>query len=200
MRQYAGIIALREERFTDARTHFQLILVASPLDPAARYGMGLALRASADPAEQEQGITLMREAFALDDTVSVYFAQYGFATTTTLDPAEVTPTFPDYAGPPYDTPPGQISLDSGQRTFDAAYEHFGIAEGFGDGVVRVQCLLRMTGRFTDCQIMDETPRNRGRGEIALRVMVSASATPATLDGQPVDGVAVRVPIRFNMAE
>jgi TonB family protein len=142
----------------------------------------------------------MREAFALDDTVSIYFAQYGFATTTTLDPAEVTPTFPDPTGPPYDVEPGEITLDSGQASFDAAYEHFGFAEGFDEGRVQVQCLLRTTGRFTDCQIIEETPRYRGRGEVALRVMRSASATPATLDGQPVDGVAVRVPVTFNLTD
>lgn len=194
MRQFAGIIALRQGRTSDARTHFETILQSSPLDPAARYGLGLALRG--DPDENMRATTLMREALAIDDTVSIYFAQYGVPTIDALDPAPTYAPFPDPEMPAYDTEPGTITMAS-ESTFDDAYDHFGIAQTYSDGRVRVQCYLRTTGLFTDCQIIEETPRNRDRGELALRIMQSARATPATLNGEPVDLVAVRVPVRFS---
>ncbi|MGH6949653.1 MAG: TonB family protein [Vitreimonas sp.] len=198
MRQYAGIIALRQNRLNDARTDFAAIANASPLDPAARYGLGMAFNRSADAAEQEQGVAMMREALAIDDTVSIYFAQNGVEAATVLDPAERYEPFPEPRGPRYDVPPGEISLEGGDSVFSGAYDHFGISPDFDGGRVLVQCLLRANGRFTDCQIMEETPRNRGRGEVAIRVMASARATPATLNGDPVDGVPVRVPVTFRL--
>ncbi|HYD86088.1 MAG TPA: hypothetical protein VEA80_01305 [Vitreimonas sp.] len=197
MRQYAGIIALREDRAADAAAHFELILRASPVDAAARYGYGLALSRSADPSDQELGLGLMRQALAVDDAVSIYFAQYGVVSGTVLAPAESAVTFPETQMPRFDTPPSDIGVE-GRSVFDQAYAHFGIADHFGDGSVVVQCLARTTGAVTDCQIVEETPLNGGRGEVALRVMASATVTPARLGGQPVDGVPVRVPVRFAL--
>lgn len=197
-RQYAGIIALRQNRVSDARAHFAAIASVSPLDPAARYGLGMAFNLSADAAEQEQGLAMMREALAIDDTVSIYFAQNGVAAPSVLDPAERYEPFPERRGPRYDVPPGEISLAGGDSVFSTVYDHFGISPDFDSGRVVVQCLLRASGSFSDCQILEETPRNQGRGEVAVRIMASARATPATLNGDPVDGVPVRVPIVFRI--
>lgn len=198
MRQYAGIIALRQNRVADARSHFEAIARVSPLDPTARYGLGMALNRGADATEQERGLAMMREALAIDDTVSIHFAQNGVGALTVLDPAERYDPFPERRGPRYDVPPGEISLDGGDNVFSNAYNHFGISPHFDTGRVVVECLLRATGRFSDCQIMEETPRNQGRGEVAIRIMASARATPATLNGNPVDGVPVRVPLSFRV--
>jgi len=195
MRQYAGIIALRESRPGDAAAHFQLILRASPLDPAALYGHGLALSRSADPSDQERGLVSMREALAIDDTISIYFAQYSAVSGAVLSPADSAPLYPGAPMPHFDTPPTNIGVDA-RSVFDEAYAHFGIEDQFGDGTVVVHCLARATGRMSDCQIVEETPRNGGRGEVALRVMASATVTPARLNGADVDGVPVRLPVRF----
>ncbi len=200
MRQYAGIIALREQRYDDARRHFQRILEVSLLDPAANYGLSLALHGGADPAEQARAIVVMRDALAIDDTISIHFAQYGLASPITVDPAAVVPSVSDGGVPSYDAPAGAISLENGQSAFDAAYAHFGIVEGFPDGRVLLRCMSRATGRFTDCQIIEETPRNGGGGEVALRIMTAAIAAPATLNGEPVDGVPIRVPVTFRLLD
>lgn len=199
MRQYAGVIALREGRWADAQSHFEQIAQVSPVDPVARYGLGMALTHSTDAAEQTRGTSLMREALAIDDTVSVYFAQYGVPSPSVLDPAEGYEPFPVVRGPAYDTNPGEIALQN-DTAFADAYAHFGIAESFGDGRVMVHCIIRASGEMNECRIMEETPRNGGRGEMAIRVMQSARVTPPMLDGQPVDGVPIRVPVTFKFED
>ena len=149
------------------------------------------------PAAEEDAIG-GGAALAIDDTVSIYFAQNGVAAPSVLDPAERYEPFPERRGPRYDVPPGEISLAGGDSVFSTVYDHFGISPDFDSGRVVVQCLLRASGSFSDCQILEETPRNQGRGEVAVRIMASARATPATLNGDPVDGVPVRVPIVFRI--
>ncbi len=195
MRQYAGIIALRAGRLSDALSQFEAIARISPLDAAARYGKGLALSRSADLAEQELGVELTREALAIDRNVGIYFAQYGIEAAPNLTPVEAYAPFPPAPIPPFDTRPSGIAAGD-RNSFDAAYGHFGIAEPFRDGRVIVQCLARATGHFSDCRIVEEDPRNAGRGEMAIRIMASARVSPARNNGEVVDGFPVQIPVRF----
>ena len=195
MRQYAGIIALRSGRADEARAHFEAIAELSPLDPAARYGLGQAL--FQNDATRVEGLRLISEALAIDDTVSIHFVQYGVPSIEVAEAAASVPRLSAEVGPAYDTPPRDL-VSAGRNATDAAYDHFGIRDPFADGQAIVQCRARASGLIDQCRIVEETPRNSGRGEIALRILSTSRITPAELDGVPVDEVPLRVPVRFRV--
>ncbi len=198
MRQYAGLTALRHARYDDANLHFTEILRMSPNDPEAQYGLGIAIINNGMGGDLQRGAELVRGALAADPGVSGYFASRGVSIRPDLSPQSAPPATPP-AMPAYDVGPNDVAVE-GQHVFDEAYAHFGISEPFSEGRVILECLARTTGRLSDCHIFEETPRNQGRGEVALRVISNATVTPASLNGVQVDAVPIRVPVTFRMAE
>jgi hypothetical protein len=197
MRQYAGLTALRQARYDDAHLHFTEILRSSPNDPEAQYGLGLALIYNGMSGDVGRGTELVRGALALDPGVSDYFGSRGVATRPEIEPQRSWQSSARLM-PEHDVGPNDVAVE-GQNVFDEAYAHFGLSEPFSEGRVILECLARTTGRLSDCHIVQETPRNQGHGEVALRVMSTATVTPATLNGEPVDSVPVRVPVVFQLA-
>jgi len=197
MRQYAGLIALREARFDDANAQFSEILRHAPNDPEAQYGLGLALIDNGIASDRQRGMELAQGALALDAGVRGYFSRNGVVSQPALETG-VAPISPLPTIPLHDVRPTDVAVQ-GQHVFDEAYTYFGIPEGFTAGRVMVECLTRLTGRFSDCHIVEETPRSLGHGEVALRVMAAATVTPASLNGVPVDSVPIRVPVTFQLA-
>jgi tetratricopeptide (TPR) repeat protein len=193
MRQYAGIVALREGDFARARSHFEQIASLSPLDPVARYGLGLAHIGRLDRA---RGQTLASQALGMDRRVLDYMRERGVVETW-FGPAAIAEPPGQRWSPGIDTPP---SYHADQALFDEAYLHFGIDEPYEGGHVLVECLARSWGRVTDCIIIGETPRNTGRGEIALRISGAMQVTAGALNGQAVDGVPLRVKWRFSVRD
>jgi len=197
MRQYAGLSALREARYDDANAHFTEILRLSPNDPEAQYGLGLALINNGMSGDVARGSELVRGAVEFDPAIGGYFSSKGVTSQVLLEPAPRMQPIPP-TSPAHDTQPSNVAVQ-GQHVFDEAYAYFGISEPFDAGRVLVECLARTTGRFSDCHIVEETVRNQGQGEVALRVIAAATLTPASLNGEPVDSVPIRVPVVFRLA-
>jgi TonB family protein len=68
-------------------------------------------------------------------------------------------------------------------------------KGVGGKAV-ILCTVNVTGALRDCKVVSETPEGLGFGPAALMLAGSFQMKPRTVDGKPVEGSTVRIPLSF----
>jgi TonB family protein len=69
-----------------------------------------------------------------------------------------------------------------------------------EGRAVIECKVAATGRLNNCSVESESPAGLGFGRATVAMADSFKMRPMSLDGAPVDGATVRVPLRFALPE
>ena len=67
-----------------------------------------------------------------------------------------------------------------------------------EGVASIHCVVTINGTLSNCTVASETPPRQGFGNAAKHLAPYFRMKPKTVDGQPVEGAEVTIPIRFRM--
>lgn len=67
-----------------------------------------------------------------------------------------------------------------------------------EGAATLSCRVEVTGSLKACAVVSETPAGAGFGDAALRLAPHFKMRPMTVNGQPVDGGSVRIPLAFRL--
>lgn len=72
------------------------------------------------------------------------------------------------------------------------------ADEYVGGKATIVCTVNADGRLIDCVVDRETPEGYGFGDAALSLSAMFRMKPKTIDGAPVDGGKVTIPLVFNV--
>lgn len=117
------------------------------------------------------------------------------------------PPAPAPYAPPSPPPPSSPSIITQPRWARApsrdemARFYPGLASVIGvEGRVTLLCNIAATGLLRHCEVEKESPKALGFGEAALKVVPLMRMRPGTVDGVPIDGGMVRIPVLFAIPD
>ena len=67
-----------------------------------------------------------------------------------------------------------------------------------DGMAVMRCRVERTGALAACRVLSETPRRAGFGDATLRMAPLFRMKPMSVNGRPVAGGTVVIPIKFKL--
>ena len=109
---------------------------------------------------------------------------------TLLPPAD-PPRTADIRNPTWLKRPG---ADEFARFYPDREQRMGIT-----GAATISCTVAANGSVNSCRVVSETPVPGGFGQAALKLSRYFKMSPQTIDGKPVEGGQVSIPIRFSLS-
>jgi TonB family protein len=101
-------------------------------------------------------------------------------------PVEGSITNPDWISKP--------TADQLSNVFPIAAQALNIS-----GRAEINCAVNAQGDAVDCTVVEETPLGQGFGRAALKLTPFFKMKPQMIDGVPMGGARVNIPIRFQLA-
>lgn len=89
--------------------------------------------------------------------------------------------------------PGDCPKGGLPRYYPAQAQQLGV-----QGVAVIRCKLRLNGHVDQCVVASESPSDYGFGEAALKMTCLFKMKPKVVDGMPVDGAEVTIPLKFHL--
>ncbi len=79
-----------------------------------------------------------------------------------------------------------------------AYPQAALKAGVDNGLGVIACIVDIRGQLTDCQVQRESPAGLDFGAAAIEAAKLMTMNPWSKEGEPLDGLPIVLPIRFNM--
>ncbi|HWE45854.1 MAG TPA: energy transducer TonB [Caulobacteraceae bacterium] len=110
---------------------------------------------------------------------------------------QTPPPPPKPHAPPVITSPDWIRKPSSEDL--DRYYPTGAKEQGKEGSATVECTVKEDGTLTDCSVISESPAGAGFGNATVKAAGRFKMRPKTVDGSPVGGARVRIPLRWQLS-